>query len=484
VTTRRVLAPRIDFTALRRELDLPTEFPPAAQSQADEAAERDLTPGRGDHRDIPFVTIDPATSRDLDQAVCLLRQPDGTFRVHYAIADVASFVVPGSELDTETWKRGQTVYLPDGKVPLHPKVLSEGVASLLPDVDRRAVLWTIDLAADGGIARTTVERTVVRSRAKLDYGTVQSDVDAGTPHPSIALLPEIGQLLIGRGLARGAINLPMPEQDVEPDGDGWRLTLRAPLAVEEYNAQISLLTGMAAAKLMLAGDVGLLRTMPAPRPESVQNLRAAAVALDIPWPDGATPGQVIASIDPAQPRSAAFLDQAAEMMRGAGYTAFDGAPPEQSLHGAVGAPYAHVTAPLRRLADRYATEACLALHAAVEVPGWVRDALPRLPDVMQSTDRVAGAAARGAVDLTEAVLLSGRVGEEFGAAVVDVDGDRNKATSTVASRRKGGAIALDDPPVRARCEGDALPLGGRIRVRLVEADPVKRRVLFTAVEPG
>jgi len=266
----------------------------------------------------------------------------------------------------------------------------------------------------------------------------------------------------------------MPEQDVEPDGDGWRLTLRAPLAVEEYNAQISLLTGMAAAGMMLAGGVGLLRTMPAPRPDSVQKLRAAAAALEIPWPDGATPGQVIASIDPAQPRSAAFLDQAAEMMRGAGYTAFDGAPPEQSLHGAVGAPYAHVTAPLRRLADRYATEACLALQAAVEVPAWVRDALPRLPEVMQSTDRVSGAAARGAVDLTEAVLLSGRVGEEFGAAVVDVDGDRHK----------GGAIALDDPPVRARCEGDALPLGERIRVRLVEADPTKRKVLFVAVEPA
>lgn len=469
-----MLAPRIDFSSLRRELDLPTEFPPAAQSQADAAAGQDLSQGRADRRDIPFVTVDPATSRDLDQAVCLLRQPDGTFRVHYAIADVASFVVPSSALDAETWKRGQTVYLPDGKVPLHPKVLSEGAASLLPDADRPAVLWTIDLAADGAIARTSVERAIVRSRAKLDYASVQSDVDAGTAHPSVALLPEVGKLLVDRGLARGAINLPMPEQEVEPDGDGWRLTLRAQLPVEEFNAQISLLTGMAAAAMMLEGNVGLLRTMPAPRPETVQKLRAAAVALDVAWPDGATPGQVIAAIDPAQPRSAAFLDQAAEMMRGAGYTAFDGAPPEQSLHGAVAAPYAHVTAPLRRLADRYATETCLALQQGVEVPAWVREALPRLPEVMQRTDRVAGAAARGAVDLTEAVLLSGRVGEEFDAAVVDVDGGEH---------RKGGAVALDDPPVRARCEGEGLPLGERIRVRLVEADPTKRRVLFSTEGP-
>jgi exoribonuclease R len=464
-----VHAPRIDFTALRRELDLPAEFPADAQREADEAAKAG-PPAGPDRTDIPFVTIDPATSRDLDQAVCLARRGGG-YRVHYAIADVAAFARPGGALEAETWKRGQTVYLPDGKVPLHPQVLSEDVASLLPGAPRAAVVWTIDLDGDGATVGTHVERALVRSRAKLDYVGVQSDVDAGRAHESIALLPEVGKLLVARGLARGAISLPMPEQEVEPDGGGWRLTLRAPVPVEEYNAQISLLTGMAAAKLMLDGGIGLLRTMPAPRPEAVVRLRLAATALGIAWPDGASPGTVIAGLDPAEPRAAAFVDQAAEMMRGAGYTPFDGDPPEQPGHGAVAAPYAHVTAPLRRLADRYVTEACLALFAGAEVPGWVREALPRLPDVMSATDRVAGAAERGAVDLTEAVLLAGRVGEEFDAAVVDVDGNRHK----------GGAVALDDPPVRARCEGDGLPLGERIRVRLVEADPVKRRVRFQTV---
>ena len=469
VTTRRVLAPRIDFTALRRELDLPAEFPADAQREADEAAKAG-PPAGTDRTDIPFVTIDPATSRDLDQAVFLARR-DGGYRVQYAIADVAAFARPGGALEAETWKRGQTVYLPDGKVPLHPMVLSEGTASLLPDAPRAAVVWTIDLDGEGATTAVHVERATVRSRAKLDYLGVQSDVDAGRAHESIALLPEIGKLLVARGLARGAINLPMPEQEIEPDGDGWRLTLRAPVPVEEYNAQISLLTGMAAAKLMLDGGVGLLRTMPSPAPETVARLRLAATALGVAWPDGASPGTVIAGLDPSEPRAAAFVDQAAEMMRGAGYTAFAGSPPEQPGHGAVAAAYAHVTAPLRRLADRYATEACLALFAGTEVPGWVRDALPRLPEVMSATDRVAGAAERGAVDLTEAVLLAERIGEEFDAAVLDVDNNRHK----------GGAVALDDPPVRARCEGEALPLGERIRVRLVEADPVKRRVRFHTV---
>jgi exoribonuclease R len=122
---------------------------------------------------------------------------------------------------------------------------------------------------------------------------------------------------------------------------------------------------------------------------------------------------------------------------------------------------------------------CLALAAGREVPDWVRDALPRLPEVMSTTDRTSGAAARAAIDLTEAVILAGRIGEEFDAAVVDVD---NHHGSGAKGNRKGGAVALVEPPVRARCEGEHLPLGERVRVRLTEADPVRRRVLFEAVE--
>ncbi|MEV4624078.1 RNB domain-containing ribonuclease [Asanoa sp. NPDC049573] len=478
MVTRRVRAPHFDFAALRRELELPDSFPPAAQREAEDAAAAPL-PDRPDRTDIPFVTIDPVGSRDLDQAMCLTRRPGG-YRVHYAIADVAAFVRPGGALEEETWRRGQTVYLPDGNVPLHPVALSEGAASLLPERTRAAVLWTIDLDADGGTTGVTLERALVRSREQLDYGTVQGQFAAGTAAEPIALLPEIGALLTERGLDRGAINLPLPEQEIEPDGDGYTLVLRAPLPAEQHNAQISLLTGAAAAGIMLAGRVGLLRTMPSPDPEAVERLRAAAHALGISWPDGAPVGRVIAGVDPADPRGAAFLDQAAELMRGAGYTAFDGAPPDQAGHGGVGAPYAHVTAPLRRLADRYATEVCLALTAGVSVPQWAREALPKLPKTMTGTDRVAGAAARGAVDLTEAVLLRDRVGETFDAGVTDVDGPRRTAPAPAApnGREPGGTVALDDPPVRARCTGD-LPLGERVQVTLVTADPARRTVLFT-----
>jgi exoribonuclease R len=468
VVTRRVVAPRIDFGELRRELELPEAFPPAAQREADEAASRTALPA-ADRTDIPFVTIDPPTSRDLDQAMWIGRR-EGGYRVHYAIADVAAYVRPGGELEAETWRRGQTVYLPDSKVPLHPVALSEGAVSLLPDQVRAAVVWTIDLDSSGDTRSVRLERARVRSRAKLDYAGVQADADAGRLPEPIAALPELGALLVDRGFDRGAISLPLPEQDIEPDGTGWRLVLRAPYPVEEFNAQISLLTGMAAARVMLDGGIGLLRTMPAPREQAIAKLRAAAAPLGVDWPDGAPVGRVVAGVDPAHPRAAAFLDHAAELMRGAGYTAFDGKVPDDPGHGAVAAPYAHVTAPLRRLADRYATEVCLALFGGAPVPDWVGAALPKLPEVMADTDRVASAAERAAVDLTEAVLLAGRVGEEFDAAVLDLD-DRPK-------RVPGGMIALDEPPVRARCEGD-LPLGGRIRARLVAADPVQRRILFT-----
>jgi exoribonuclease R len=490
VVTRLVRAPRIDFSTLRRELELPSHFPPAAQQEADAAAARVTAavrngPGtsagsvrerrRADRTDIPFVTLDPAASRDLDQAMSLSRARSG-YRVHYAIADVTAFVDPSGELEAETWRRGQTVYLPDGKVPLHPMSLSEGAASLLPGQTCPVALWTIDLDSDGATTAVTVERALVRSRAKLDYLTVQAAADDANLDGPIAVLPELGRLLIERGLHRGAISLPIPEQELESDGDGWRLILRAVAPAEEWNAQISLLTGVCAARIMLDGGLGLLRTMPAPSQRAIQRLRVAAASLGIQWPAGASVGRVIAAIDPASPRGAAFVDHAAELMRGAGYIAFDGTPPDDASHGAVGAPYAHVTAPLRRLADRYATEVCLSLVAGADAPDWARAALPRLPEAMATSDRRASTAERGAIDLAEATLLAGRVGDEFDAAVIDVD-EPKSGPAQAQQPRPGGTIALDEPPVRARCYG-TLPLGERVRVRLTKADPQRRSVTF------
>ncbi|MDJ0106592.1 RNB domain-containing ribonuclease, partial [Rhodococcus erythropolis] len=177
----------IDFGVVRAEFDLPGAFSAAAQAEAENAVDR-FGAGRVDETGIAFVTIDPPGSMDLDQAVHIEKTSTG-YVVHYAIADVAAVVTPGGALDVETRKRGQTFYLPDGSVPLHPRALSEGSASLLPDVVRPAALWRIELDAQAEPTSWQVRRALVKSVARLDYSTVQRDADAGTLHPSIAALP-------------------------------------------------------------------------------------------------------------------------------------------------------------------------------------------------------------------------------------------------------------------------------------------------------
>jgi exoribonuclease R len=413
-------------------------------------------------------------SRDLDQAIHLTRDSNG-FLLRYAIADVPAFVDPGGPLDEETAARGETVYFPDRRLPLHPFVLSEEAASLLPDAVRPAAVWTVRLDADASPLDVRVERALVRSRAQLAYPEVQAMIDGDGALPeALSALAGFGAARSSQVLARGGLDLDQPSQEVEHDGNGgWRLVLRAPLPAERYNAQISLLTGECAAGLMLAAGVGLLRTLPPAPAADVGRLRAAAPGLGIEWPGGTSPGRVVASVDRADPRGAAFLDLAASLLRGAGYTAFDGAPPAQPLHAGVGAPYAHVTAPLRRLVDRYATEVCLAVHAGTAIPLWARNALPGLPALAQASGQRASAAERAVIDLVEAVVLADQVGTEFDVAVIDTARGRDGTSKAT--------VALDDPPVRARCTGTDLRAGERIRARLVEADPTTRTVRFAAV---
>ena len=266
-----------DFSAVRREMGLPADYPTDALAEVEQTVARPLvSEARLDATDLPLVTVDPPGAKDLDQAVLVRRRHRG-YRVDYAIADVAAYVPPGGALDREVRRRGQTLYLPDGNIPLHPTRLSEDAGSLLPDEVRAAVLWRIDLDSDGSPVRVDVRRALVRSVARLDYEGVQRGLQQGCAHPSIELLPQVGRLRREQAVARGAIELGLPEQQVESDGrGGWRLALRPRLVVEEWNAEISLLTGMCAAEMMLEAGVGVLRTVPDPEPEVVAALRRSA----------------------------------------------------------------------------------------------------------------------------------------------------------------------------------------------------------------
>ncbi len=467
-TRRLTVRAPLRFDSVRAELEAPAEFPADVLAEADRSAAEPVLPAE-DATGIPFVTVDPPGSRDLDQALHLAARPGGGFRVSYAIADVAAFVRPGGAVDAEARRRTQTLYSPDLRTPLHPPVLGEGAASLLPDQIRPAVLWRIDLSASGEVTAVDVRRALVRSRAQLDYPGLQAAVDAGTAPEPVALLAAVGELRLALARARHATELEVPEQEVAAaPGGGWTVEFRRELPVERWNAQISLLTGACAARLMLDGGLGLLRTLPAPRAEDVAALRRLAPALGVPWPAGAEPGDVISALDGATPGQAAFLEHAAVLLRGAAYTSFDGTPPADPLHHAVGVPYAHVTAPIRRLVDRFGSEVCVALVAGARVPDWARSALPELPALMTAGGRLAGALERAVVDATEVWLLAGQEGRDFPAVVLDAGRDK-------------GTIVLADPAVRATCTGADLPVGEPITARLEVADQDKRLVRFARV---
>lgn len=464
MVSHRVAGAPLDFAALRTELAVPSDFASDVLAEAGRAASQVVLPDE-DATEIPLVTVDPTGSRDLDQAVHIARSDKG-FLVTYAIADVAAYVRPGSALDEQAQERGETLYFPDTRVPLHPPQLSEDAASLLPDRIRPAVLWRIALDEAGNVADIDVRRARVRSRAQLDYLGLQKQLANGSAPDAVALLEEVGLLRQQLARRRHAINLDLPEQSVEPDGpDRWTLVLREQLPVEQYNAEISLLTGMCAATLMLAAGYGILRTVPPPQPGAVHAIQRAARALGVAWPEGAQPGDVLATVDRSNGRHVAFIEHAVSLLRGAAYTPFDGAPPPQQLHAGIGAPYAHVTAPLRRLVDRYGSEICLAAQTNAPIPQWVRDRLPELPATMAAADHRAHAIDRAVVDATEAWLLQPRIGQQFTAMVIDAD-------------ERAGTIVIDDPAVRARCDGAGLPIGESIQVTLTEADPVKHLVRF------
>jgi exoribonuclease R len=468
--THRVAGAPLDFAALRAELEVPGDFASPVLDEARRRAAAVVLPDE-DATDIPLVTIDPPGSRDLDQALHIAREGDGHL-VTYAIADVAAFVEAGGAVDVEAHRRGETLYFPDTRVPLHPPVLSEDAASLLPGRIRPAVLWRINLDASGEVTAVDVRRARVRSTAQLDYDGVQAAADRGGLPDPIAALPDVGRARLALSRARHAIDLDLPEQIVEQEGDqGWTLALRVPVPVERYNAEISLLTGMSAASIMLSGGVGILRTVPPPDEHGLASLRRAAHALGIAWPHRAHPGDVLDGLDRGNPRHVAFVEHAAALLRGAGYTPFSGSAPSQPLHAGIGAPYAHVTAPLRRLVDRYGSEICVALQAGSPIPDWVSSALPSLPNEMQRADQLAHEVDRAVVDATEAWLLRDRLGDTFSAVVIDAN-------------EHSGTVVLDAPSVRARCDGSALPVGERVTVRLSVADVVNRQIRFELADAG
>ena len=334
------------------------------------------------------------------------------------------------------------------------------------------MVWRLRLDGEGELTGIELQRAMVRSRAKLSYQQVQRDLDAGTAPEPLRLLREVGLLRQGLESARGGVRLNLPQQEVEATGNGWRLTYRRVLPVEDWNAQISLLAGHAAATLMLTAGTGVLRTLPSAEDSGIRRLRRIARSLRILWEPGVGYPEFVRSLDPDEPRHLAMMAACVTLFRGAAYTVLNGAIPSAEVsHGALAMPYAHATAPLRRLVDRYVLEVCHSVANGEPVPEWAASALPDLPEAMAVSEQRAKRLERTVIDLTEVWLLRERVGEQFEAVATHVD-----------TGRGGAEVYLSDPAVAAVAfgvPGDAL--GRRISVRASSADVERARVRFDYV---
>lgn len=448
------------LAAIRTQFKLPEQFPAPVEAAARSAVRREPS-DHADRTQMPFVTLDPASSTDLDQAFTI-EAASGSggsdLLLHYAIADVAWFVADDDPLDLEAWSRGETTYLPGARAGLYPSALAEGAASLLPDGPRPAVVFTTRVAADGTVRLEGAERAVIRSRAKLAYDSVRDD--QLPPHFAdlagrIALADE----------ARGAARVDPPEQEVERDAAGhFTLRLRPLGLAERRNAALSLATNLAVAQALLAARTGLFRVMAGPDRRAQDRLRFTAQAFGLTWPADLALAQFEKTLDPADPRAAAFMLALRKAGNGASYEPYqDGVTP---WHAAIAASYCHVTAPLRRLADRYVIRAALALAQGQAVPGEVEQAFQRLGPVMGKAGVRSAQVERAVIDLAEAAILAGREGETFEAVVTDLG-------------EQGARIQLCELPVVARTTAHRVMPGDRITVRLDHADPIRREVRFS-----
>lgn len=316
-----------------------------------------------------------------------------------------------------------------------------------------------------------MRRSTVQVAEAMSYRTAQHEIDSGSGRECLVLLAEIGERRLGLERQRDAVSLAIPAQEVERDQHGHlHLVFDEVLRVERWNAQISLLTGIAAAHIMVDAGVGMLRTLPPPDQETVEALRRTAQGLGVHWDGNESYAARVRDLDPNDHAEVTLLTRSARGLRGAGYVSFltPDELPEHREHSAIASIYSHVTAPLRRVCDRYANEVLLAICGDRRPPDWVLELLPELPAIMGRSVQRERALERAVFDYMEAMVLEPFVGHVFDAVVVN-------------HRRDEAIIQLREPAVIAHVEPKP-QLGQQIKVKLIAADPQARNVQFERVD--
>ncbi|MCR4415277.1 MAG: ribonuclease R [Thermoguttaceae bacterium] len=435
-----VLGPRgrpgVDTLTILREFDLPESFPEDALDEARrqaEAFDETIPPGRLDLTGLTTITIDPADARDFDDAVSLEREEDGRWRLGVHIADVAHFVRPNSALDREARHRGTSVYLPDRVLPMLPEAISNALASLQPNKVRYTKTVFIEFDADGLPIHAEVHRSAIRSRKRLTYEQVDAfleDPDAwrrklgATVCDLLGRMRDLARILRRRRIARGALEMSIPEVKVDLDRQGRVTGAHVVAQTESYQIieEFMLAANETVAGLLCDRGFDFLRRIH--RPPAPRKLKALAeFVAELPLPgrpgarrlDSRFALQRILAEAAGRPEERAVHLAVLRSMQRAVYG------PEEEGHYALASPcYCHFTSPIRRYPD-------LTIHRLVDAllagrkPQADRAALVALGEHCSQREQRAESAERELTKLKLLWYLNDRIGEEMDAVITGVE---------------------------------------------------------------
>ncbi|MFK7877776.1 MAG: ribonuclease R [Paracoccaceae bacterium] len=475
---------------------IPDDFPSEVMAEADQATPFGLE-GRTDLRNLPLITIDPSDARDHDDACCAFADTDpknpGGHILWVAIADVAAYVTPGSALDREARKRGNSSYFPDRVVPMLPDLLSGDLCSLHEGVPRACIAVEMVLDADGTKLRHRFVRGLMTSPASLHYEEVQDAIEGrSTPRTDPYVAPVLRPLyqayaaLVKARQRRQPLDLDLPERRVElaEDGTVTSVNFKDRLDAHRLIEEFMVLANVAAAETLIAKKTPLLfRAHEEPAPEKLESLRDTAEAAGFTM----AKGQVLKTehlnrlLKQAEGQDEAELINLATLrsMTQAYYT------PQHFGHfGLALLAYAHFTSPIRRYADLIVHRALISAH------GWGDDGLSVIDiDKLEATaahisetERRSMMAERDTTDRYLAAFLSERVGHELGGRISGVARfglfvklDETGADGLVPMRNVGHEFFHfdgDSGTLMGADTGTEIRLGMRVLVRLTEAAPV------------
>lgn len=412
------------------EHDLDRPFPPEVLAQADsygDAPRKEDLEGRRDVRDLPLMTIDGATAKDFDDAVCAVRDGQGRYRVYVAIADVSHYVRMGTPLDEEAYRRGTSTYLTDRAIPMLPERLSNGLCSLNPNVDRLCMLAEMYVASNGRVIDARFSRAVMRSKARLTYEQVASalegEVDEATQVvlPTLLLLSSVAGKLLERRLRRGSLDLDLPEPVVEFDaeGDPTTATRRPRNTAHRLIEDLMVATNEAAARYFLEKERDtLFRIHSPPDPDKMASFARLChdLGVDAHISERPSPAEVshLLSRLSDHPRGSALHSLLLRALSAARY-----APDNEGHFGLASEAYLHFTSPIRRYPD-------LVVHRLMKQildggrPWYSHTHLERMGDDTSNAERKAMGAERSSMDLDRALIAQKHVGERLPGTVTGV----------------------------------------------------------------